>query len=459
MTAAELYRRGGAERMSSKRPKIFENIGLKLFALAFAIVLWLLVTNINDPVSRMTISNVQVRLLNTDLITKQGDVYSVLDDSDIVPVVTVTAKRSIIDALDKDDIVATADVNDLSSLDTVEIRFSSYKFNNEIDSIEGSTENVKLSIEKKLTSTFTLKTATAGKLASGYELGSVTPEQNQVRVSGPQSVVSSISEATATVDISGATGSISTYSDIRLLDSSGNPVDTQTLTMNINSVKVNVVVLPVKTIPVQVTTSGSPADGYLATGKITADPETVSIAGKSSVLQTIESLQIPGSAVDISGADSDVTRTLDVSGFLPEGVTFEDSSFDGKVQVTVGIEPAQDADVDVKISSVSLNNVPQGYEAKILAVNDGSKTVSASEDGAFTLRFRGLAANIDGIRLDTLQPGVDIGALTADKQEENLAGNYTAAVAVTLPDSVMQTNTVVAQIRLEKKSSDSSGNE
>ena len=445
--------------MSSKRPKIFENIGLKLFALAFAIVLWLLVTNINDPVSRMTISNVQVRLLNTDLITKQGDVYSVLDDSDVVPVVTVTAKRSIIDALDKDDIAATADVNDLSSLDTVEIRFSSYKFNNEIDSIEGSTENVKLSIEKKLTSTFTLKTATAGKLASGYELGSVTPEQNQVRVSGPQSVVSSISEATATVDISGATGSISTYSDIRLLDSSGNPVDTQTLTMNINSVKVNVVVLPVKTIPVQVTTSGSPADGYLATGKITADPETVSIAGKSSVLQTIESLQIPGSAVDISGADSDVTRTLDVSGFLPEGVTFEDSSFDGKVQVTVGIEPAQDADVDVKISSVSLNNVPQGYEAKILAVNDGSKTVSASEDGAFTLRFRGLAANIDGIRLDTLQPGVDIGALTADKQAENLAGNYTAAVAVTLPDSVMQTNTVVAQIRLEKKSSDSSGNE
>lgn len=445
--------------MSSKRPKIFENIGLKLFALAFAIVLWLLVTNINDPVSRMTISNVQVRLLNTDLITKQGDVYSVLDDSDVVPVVTVTAKRSIIDALDKDDIVATADVNDLSSLDTVEIRFSSYKFNNEIDSIEGSTENVKLSIEKKLTSTFTLKTATAGKLASGYELGSVIPEQNQVRVSGPQSVVSSISEATATVDISGATGSISTYSDIRLLDSSGNPVDTQTLTMNINSVKVNVAVLPVKTIPVQVTTSGSPADGYLATGKITADPETVSIAGKSSVLQTIESLQIPGSAVDISGADSDVTRTVDVSGFLPEGVTFEDSGFDGKVQVTVGIEPAQDADVDVKISSVSLNNVPQGYEAKILAVNDGSKTVTASEDGAFTLRFRGLAANIDGIRLDTLQPGVDIGALTADKQEENLAGNYTAAVAVTLPDSVMQTNTVVAQIRLEKKSSDSSGNE
>ena len=445
--------------MSSKRPKIFENIGLKLFALAFAIVLWLLVTNINDPVSRMTISNVQVRLLNTDLITKQGDVYSVLDDSDVVPVVTVTAKRSIIDALDKDDIAATADVNDLSSLDTVEIRFSSYKFNNEIDSIEGSTENVKLSIEKKLTSTFTLKTATAGKLASGYELGSVIPEQNQVRVSGPQSVVSSISEATATVDISGATGSISTYSDIRLLDSSGNPVDTQTLTMNINSVKVNVVVLPVKTIPVQVTTSGSPADGYLATGKITADPETVSIAGKSSVLQTIESLQIPGSAVDISGADSDVTRTVDVSGFLPEGVAFEDSSFDGKVQVTVGIEPAQDADVDVKISSVSLNNVPQGYEAKILAVNDGSKTVSASEDGAFTLRFRGLAANIDGIRLDTLQPGVDIGALTADKQAENLAGNYTAAVAVTLPDSVMQTNTVVAQIRLEKKSSDSSGNE
>ena len=50
------------------RPKILNNIGLKLFAFAFAFILWLLVTNYNDPVIETRIYDVPVQLLHTDLI-------------------------------------------------------------------------------------------------------------------------------------------------------------------------------------------------------------------------------------------------------------------------------------------------------------------------------------------------------------------------------------------------------
>ena len=172
------------------KPNILNNLGLKRTALFVAVIVWVLINNVNDPVKYMRITNVQVKLLHTSMITDQGEVYTVQDNSDIIPVVTVKARRSIIEDLSRDDIVATADVENLTSLNTVEIKYYSTKYNNEIEDIDGSVDNVMLSIEPKLTDSFALQTEASGDVADGYELDSIVPEQNQIRVSGPESVVS-----------------------------------------------------------------------------------------------------------------------------------------------------------------------------------------------------------------------------------------------------------------------------
>ena len=92
------------------KPNILNNLGLKITALFVAVIVWVLINNVNDPVKYMRITNVQVKLLHTSMITDQGEVYTVQDNSDIIPVVTVKARRSIIEDLSRDDIVATADV-------------------------------------------------------------------------------------------------------------------------------------------------------------------------------------------------------------------------------------------------------------------------------------------------------------------------------------------------------------
>ena len=110
--------------------KLTKNWGLKLGSFLFAVALWIIVTNINDPVIPYKVSDVPVTIRNANLITDKGQIYEVLDGTDVIDVVTITAPRSIIDSLDKSNVVAVADMNDLTSLNTISIKLSTNKLGN-----------------------------------------------------------------------------------------------------------------------------------------------------------------------------------------------------------------------------------------------------------------------------------------------------------------------------------------
>ena len=66
--------------------KLTNNLGLKLLSLLAAAIIWLVVVNIDDPVSTRTYSSIPVEVINEDTITSEGKVYSVLDNSDVINV-------------------------------------------------------------------------------------------------------------------------------------------------------------------------------------------------------------------------------------------------------------------------------------------------------------------------------------------------------------------------------------
>ena len=431
------------------RPKILEHPGVLIMAVILAVVCWILINSVNDPISYMTITNVQVKLLNTSMITDQGNVYTILDDTDVVPVVTVKARRSVIEDLDKDDIYATADIEDMTSLNTVEIQYYSSKYDSEIEDIDGSIENVLLSIETRLTDIFVLEVASSGEPADGYELDSVSAEQNQVRVSGPESVVSSIASAIATVDVSGATSSISTYVDVKLYDSDGNSIDTSDLTLNITSVKVTATVLPLKTVPIEVEVGGTPADGYVTNGVVTVDPETVRLAGRSALLSSIDSIVIPAETVNIDGCTSSLQLTVNLEDYLPDGITLSDSG-SGTVNITVGIEAAETQSLSVNLSDITLDNIPDGYKAQIVSVSDGSGTVTqTSSRSTLSVTLSGLSASIDAVTLSSLAPVIDVGsAVGSSNTSRDYTGTYTATVSLTVPDGLTMENVLTATIEV-----------
>ena len=75
--------------------KITHNISLKIISLFFAFLLWMVINNANDPTIDKTFTDIPVKLLNTELITDSGQVFEVMDDTNVIDKVTVWAPRSV----------------------------------------------------------------------------------------------------------------------------------------------------------------------------------------------------------------------------------------------------------------------------------------------------------------------------------------------------------------------------
>ncbi len=425
--------------------KLTSNWGLKLASVVFAAILWFLITNINDPVVSQTFYDVPVTIKNTSLITENGQVYEVLDDTDVISTVKVYAPRTAIDSLSKDNIVATADVANMTSNYTIAISLSTNKYSNEIESITGSIDTVKLDVEDKATKTLALTATTSGTLEDGYIVGTVSTEQNLIRVSGPESIVSQIKSAVVDVDVTGFTSNIGTDADIKLYDEEGNVISEGNLTLNITSVRVNVTILETKRVPIVYTITGTPASGYQLTGVIDSTPDTILIAGRSSALSEVDFIGVSDALLNVQGLTENLETTIDLTDYLPSNISFGDSDFNGIVSVVVHIEETKSKTVDLDVSSFTISNVPEGYQVTI---------VTGEEEGDTTqsITVSGLQAALDTATASTITGEIDMQEFMDSRELDNLvAGTYSTSVDLTLPDGVSTSDSVSVQILITEE--------
>ncbi|RKM59849.1 hypothetical protein D6855_08670 [Butyrivibrio sp. CB08] len=421
--------------------RLTANWGLKLASLIFAIVVWFLITNINDPITSVRYTNVPVTLKNTNLITDQGQVYTILDNTDTISSVTLYAPRSIIDSLSQNNLVATADIQALSSLNTVSIDVVTNKYYDKIEKIVTSSDVVKLNVERKASKSLALNATTSGSLADGYVIGDVTTEQNMVRISGPESVVSRITSAAVDVDVTGFTSNIGTDADIVLLDSEGEVVDSSQVTMNIKTVRVNVVIFETKYVPITYVVSGEPASGYMWTGQIESTPDSVLIAGRSSAISSISEIKVEDENIDLTGMTGNLNYTFDLREFLPSGITFGDKDFNGTVSVVVDVDSVSTETFDVDVSNITVEGLAEGY--KVFVDDSEYKTVSVT--------LQGLASAIRQISENDITGTVKVQDIIDGNNLQELApGTYSADVDFNLPDLVKVKGTVSVYVTVEE---------
>ena len=405
--------------------KITKNWGLKLVSFLFAVMVWIIVTNINDPVVSLRVSDVPVTIRNGDLITERGQVYDVLDNTDVIDTVTIYAPRSIIDTLDKSNVVAVADMADLTSLDTIAIKLSTNKYNDKLESIRGNIDSVRLNIEDKLTRSFPIRASVTGEVREGYMLGDVSTEQNLIRVSGPESVIAQIAKVQAEVNISGFTSNINTDTDIRLYDEEENEIQTASLERSITKVRVNVEILEKKTVPIHFTAVGTPADGYRLTGEFEITRSNVVIAGRSQTVQNVEAIEIPEGVIDVTGATENVTTAVDLNEYLPEGTVLAEDDFAGRINITTYIGQEVRRTFTAAVDDIRITGVPAGYNALI-----------TDPDTYCIIALLGLSSELQEINVNTLEVTVDIAAwLETEAIEEPESGFYRIPLSVNIPEN------------------------
>src|SRR5829696_7038126 len=190
--------RPAPHRVEKMLRRIFlEDWSLKLLSLAIAIVLWLLVTGQNQPVTAHV--NVQLNFIRPPALEISNDPPRTVD-------VMLTGSRNKLDDLTSLDLVATVDISDqragervLRLADKAQIPLPQ---GIKVDGYQPSAVPIRL--EEILERQVVIEPKLEGKPADGFEIYAVYPNKGSIAVRGPASRVNALQKvATESVWLAG----------------------------------------------------------------------------------------------------------------------------------------------------------------------------------------------------------------------------------------------------------------
>jgi YbbR domain-containing protein len=396
------------------RKKLTHNLGLKIISALFAIVLWLIVVNIIDPVETKTFNNVHVTVENESVITDEGKVYDIIDNSDTISV-SVKGRRTALEELKSTDFLAVADMEDRIVAHIVPIDVSVTKLNNKIEDIAPKTRTLKISIEDSATKQFAINTIIDNTPTEGYAVGDITCNPSVVKVTGAASVVNRISKVAVSVDVKDMSDTISTTATPKFYDSDENVIESTSLQYDEEKIAVSVELLKTKEITPIFTIQGTPNDDYKWVDTLWS-PETITIAGKEDALAEMNDLKLSNNPINIEDATDYVQQIIDISPYLSNDVRLVDSS-QASVLVTAVIEKLDTVSIEIEKGDIQLLNAPTKY------------SVDFANNDNIIVNVKGLPEVLSAISTSDLVASVDLSSIKE-------AGTTTLPVTLTIADGI-----------------------
>ena len=397
------------------------NVGLKLLALLFAIVMWMAVVNLDDPQINRTYT-VAVTVENDNAITSQDKYYEIAEDSRNVTF-SVSGKRSIVDKLSSSDFKATADMAQMiqqNNKNLVPIEITASRYSSQL-TVSRRTQYLEVTLEDLMKAKFIIQANAVGNPAEGYALGNMSVTPNLLKVSGPRRVVSKIVSVKANVDISGMSSEINDSVVPLLLDEEGESIDITQLTMNLSTVTVNAEILSQKSVTIKANYSGTPAEGYEVIS-LSAEPEQIQIKGDTEVLNTISMITIPEGVIQVDDVDRKFEQQVDISKYLPNGVTLTDAS-QATVVISVDVEKLERTTFSVPVENIEIDNLPEGYHIEYNKHN-------------VDIVIYGLKKDLNTLEASQLRPVLDVAGMAA--------GSHVGQLKLNLEDEYIVADTTIS---------------
>ena len=411
-----------------KKKKITDNLSLKIMSVAVAVVVWLIVVNIDNPVGTNYYTITNVELINKEYVESSDTIGKMCmpeENQDTVRV-AITADKKTRDKIRVSDISAVADLQQAVSLDTnpvmVPITVTGSVSGIGPGDIKVTPQNLSVNLDEKETQEFVVN-VTRGDTKPGkdYEVGSLTANPEKVRITGPKSLVNKIDKVNAAIELNGKTQDFTQEVTLSIIDKNQEALsDSEMNSLRIENNAQVIVTAKLWKIRQGVKISagyvGTPAEGYQA-GMIKTVPDTISVAGSTEGLETLAAndnvITIPSESIDISGESSDVEKKISLKDLLPDNVKLtSDSSED--VWVTVSILPEGSREFSFPTKEIEVKNKPDDLQVTFETAQIAIRIKSDSKD------------------LDDLDVTKDIKAsIDLEDKEE---GNYEVPVTVSLPD-------------------------
>lgn len=425
--------------MKTKRPN---NFPLKIMSLAVAILVWLIVVNVDNPVISKTYIISNVELINKQYI-EDTDKVCMRDDEQTPVRVTIKAERKTLSRITAENIQAVADAQQAVSLETnpvmipISVTCPGISQNN----ISVQPQNMSVRLEDRATAEFMVTVNSGeGMPGKGYEIGSQIVSPEKVRITGPKSMINKIDKVIANVDVNGITEDTTDTENLTIIDKNQEQLSEDSMKyIGMDNVKATVTTKLWKVragVKINVNYKGVPADGYVVDSAVTV-PETVSVAGSE---EALDELKVMGNtiwvqdekSVDISGAKNDVEEKVNISELLSEGLKLTSGSSE-EVWVNIRVLP----------EGGKIFTIPATKDS-VRFKNKADNLQVSFEIDKMEVRVKAVDGDIEALSDDDIKASIDL----SDKEE----GSYEVPVKINLPKGYELIEDVKTEIKVSKVS-------
>ncbi|SCJ38450.1 Uncharacterized protein conserved in bacteria [uncultured Clostridium sp.] len=338
------------------------NTKIKLISLLSALVLWLYVMTVEDPVELRTFNNIPITITNMSMLEDRG--LAIYPKEELLADISIKANLSSLRTINRDNIYIYGRLDDpKEGKNAIYLQANLPERVNKYD-IKPSVITVDL--EKVVDEKRSIEVSTKGK--SNINIDNIEINKKTANVTGPRSVVNKVTSIKATVDVDNKEKDFSTKVKLVPIDKSGNEVED--VKLEDDFVVATVKFLQQKVVPVKLKLEGSSeGDNNIKDYKIS--PNEITIEGKKESLDKINSISTkPVKIEDLKDANS-----VDVGLDIPNGIRVNDNISSVKIDIDKSITSEfiipksnidilnKESDIDTK---VDLSKVPDDIKVTIV---------------------------------------------------------------------------------------------
>lgn len=412
---------------------------LKILSLIIAILIWLLVRNVDDPIIVRTFYEIPVTIENASYLAENLEIPLLVDGKDTVKV-RIKGARSVVNKLEKEDITAVADMTQIISKDTtpimvpVEVTCTGISDSD----ITVRPRNIQVNIEKQKSVEKTIAVSTGDTQPDkDYEIGNLKANPEKVTISGPESIIDRIDKVVALVDVTGRKESnIEIKSQLKIYDKNLDELSAKQLEyLNIKEISDNTIRIQAQfwkvkqNVKIKAEYSGEPKHGY-EVDSINLVPDTVSVAGTEEALKKLEqegnTLEIPGKYIDVTDKTEDFEENIDLNELLPEDLKLV-RDVNSSVIATVKILPYNSRDYEVSVTQIKADNKAEDLDLVF-------------QDEQITIRAKAKEQDLDSLSTADIQVQIDLNGYGE--------GEYEVPVTVTLPSGYELVEDIKVKVKL-----------
>lgn len=413
---------------STKGKSIFENKRfLRVFSVVCAVIAWFLVIFFVSPDTDEIIYEVPVNVELYDTAVERMGLQAVEGTENTVSV-KIHGNRRSISGLTADDIILSASLANVNGPGEFELPISGSNVSGvEFDIVEISPSTINVRFDRLVSKSFTIELDLSGvNVEDGFMREEASLNPLEVTVTGPQEDIEEIESCRVGVSVEDTLSQTLIVRDQKIImyDANGTEINSDTVTMDSESVSVTIPVLQVKELPIRLSFINMPE--YLSEDslKYTLSNKSILIAGPPSLVSSYS--QISVGYVDVKNLTPTSSYMFDVN--LPTGFV----NMENVRSISVKFEMSDYISKTFDVSDIRIVNAPADYDVSVTTKVIDSVTVYGPKTVLEGMTSNDIIAELDisGQSISLGQYRYPVSIYVPAKNKVWACGEYTVMIVV-----------------------------